>query len=120
MHGSGEDGAQHNPQQGGGAVKRAHDGAEHRTDARDVQKLNQPQLPFGHGHEVHAVGMGDCRSGTLGLGAENLFHKAAVNEVAHDEARGRDDEPHESWHCFSPVKQCFSGRAGTCRNAIDN
>ena len=86
MHGTGEDGADNDPQQGAGAVQGAQDGAEDGAHTGDVQQLDEPDLPHGHFNVVDAVGHGLGGGGAVFVRTEDFGDDGTVDDVAHDEA----------------------------------
>ncbi len=86
VDGSGEDSAEHNPEERGGAVHNAHYSAEDRADAGDVEKLDKVDFPGRHRHIVDAVGHCRGRRGAIGVGLEDSFHETAIDEVARYES----------------------------------
>ena len=85
VHRSRENRAHHDPDQSHRAVQRTKDRPEDRSDPGDVQKLDEKDLPGGHGGEVYPVGHGGAGGRTAGIRAENTFHHLAIGEVAQDE-----------------------------------
>ena len=72
-----KDAAQHDPQIGGCAELRAHDGAEDRPQSRYVEKLYHEDFPGRKRNVVHPVGFG--QSGCLAVvWAEDPFNETPV------------------------------------------
>ena len=92
MYGSGEDGAQGNPQEGGGPVHHAHYRSENGAEAGYVQKLDEEDFPIGEGHEVHSVRL--CMDGGYMTRVLSGYaaHRQAVGEVAGYQDCQCDDE----------------------------
>ncbi len=67
-----------------GAKLDAKNHADHRTDACDVQKLNENVFPVRHGDAVNAVRVCESR-GLAVVGAECAFDELAVGEISEDE-----------------------------------
>lgn len=55
--------AEHDPEQGGRPVQRPKDGAEHRAEPGDIQKLDEKNLVAGQFNVVHAVALAFDRRG---------------------------------------------------------
>ena len=78
VDGTGENIAQHDPQERGCAELRAHDGTDDGTDACDVQELNQENPPGLHRHIVDAVSHGGGWGGALRVYAEDLLDELPI------------------------------------------
>ena len=85
MHSATEDGAGNNPYERRRAEHHAHDGAENRAQAGDVQKLDEEHLPHRHLYIVDAVGARLRRHGALRVDAENPGGKGAVHRHQYQE-----------------------------------
>ena len=81
MDGTGKDAAEDYPEEGGGAELGTHDGTADGTDACDVEKLDEVDAPGFHGYVVHAVGVGDSRSGTVGVDFDNAFDYLGIYQI---------------------------------------
>ena len=85
MHCTGKNAAKDDPEQRGRTVECAHNGAEHRAKAGNVEQLDEEDLPAGQNDVVHAVGFGAYRSEPFGINFEDFFNKDAINGVPQDE-----------------------------------
>ena len=89
VHRAAQDRAEYDPQEHHRAEAGAHQRAEDRPRAGDVQKLHQKGLPGLHGHAVDAVIDGDGR-GLPVIGGENPFHDPAVHGISnHQDNQGK-------------------------------
>ena len=91
MNGTGEDGAEGDPQEDDGAPESALQGTEDGAEAGNVQKLDHEQLPLGQNDVVHAVVDLDGR-GLPVIGAKGILHDLAVDEVPADQQRKTDQK----------------------------
>ena len=73
--------AENDPQEHHRAEAGAHERAEDRAGAGDVQKLHQEGLPGGHGEKIHVVAAGVGR-GLPVVGGERFFHDPAIDKIA--------------------------------------
>ena len=87
MHHAAEDAAEHDPEQGGGAVQHPHHGSENGAQPCDVQQLNQEDAPARHDHVIHAVRVRHGRCPAFRVRLENPLQHAAVRKIA-----GRQDQ----------------------------
>ena len=92
MDGTGEDAAQDDPQIGGRAEFRAHDGPEDGAGACNVQELDHEDFPGWHRDEIHSVGLGNGRGLPGGIGSEYAFDEGPVEEIAENESGQACDE----------------------------
>ena len=81
-----KDGAEGDPQEHHRAPQCALHRTEDRAKARDVQQLDEEQLPLGHHDVVHAVVDADRRRLPV-IRPERVVHDLAVDEVAADQDR---------------------------------
>ena len=87
MHRAAENAAEHDPEQGGRPVQRPKDGADHRAEPGDVQKLDEKNLVAGQFNVVHAVAPAFDRRETPEISSEHFFHECAVHEVPAEQQR---------------------------------
>lgn len=85
VDGSAQDTAEGDPEHGDRTVQGAQDGSVHRAEPRNVQKLDQENLPRGQHHEVDPVGRGHGRRQSFVAGAEDPLHQLSVCEIPGDE-----------------------------------
>ena len=72
----------------------------HRTNARDVEQLNEEILPFGQGKRIHAVSICNGWRGTI-IGTKEAFDKTAVGEITEDEGQNaKKKEEHGRTYCY--------------------
>ena len=86
MHTTGKDGTKGDPQEHHRTPQSTLQCAEDGAEARDVQQLDQKQLPLRHHDVVNAVVDADSRSFTV-IGSERVVNDLAVDEVAADQDR---------------------------------
>ena len=96
-----EDRSENDPEEDDGAEDRAHEGAEDRAGAGDVEKLDQKRFPGGHGDAVDTVVDGDGRRLPV-VRAENLFNDAAVGQEA-DQKNGKGNKERDHGYILSAV-----------------
>ena len=65
----------------------AKDGADHRAEPGDVQKLDEKNLVAGQFNVVHAVAPAFDRRETPEISSEHFFHERAVHEVPAEQQR---------------------------------
>ena len=99
VNAAGENGAEGNPQKHAGPPQRTGQRAENGTQARDVQQLDQKQLPLGHDDVVDSVV--DADGGSLPVvRPKGVVDHFAVDKVAANQ-QGQTDE--ETNHMFSSL-----------------
>lgn len=81
MYRAGENGTEDDPQQCDRPVQGPENGAEHRTEACDIDHLAHVEFPRRHGGEVHSVPFRHNGSGTGAVGSEHAFHKGSVQRI---------------------------------------
>ena len=81
-------GAEDDPEEHHRAEAGAHQRAEDRAGARDVQKLHQKRLPGGHGEKIHPVLLRISRRLPV-IRRKHLFHHCAIDEITRDQHRKR-------------------------------
>ena len=83
---TGENGTEGDPQEHNRAPQRTLQCAEDGAEARDVQQLDQKQLPLGHHDIVNTVVDADSGSFTV-IGSERVVNDLAIDEVTADQDR---------------------------------
>ena len=81
-----KDGAEGDPQEHHRTPQSTLQCAEDGAEARDVQQLDQKQLPLGHHDIVNTVVDADSGSFTV-IGSERVVNDLAVDEVTADQDR---------------------------------
>ncbi len=87
VDGAGENSAEHYPQEGCLTEHHSHYSAEDRTEACNVQKLYEKNLPCRHRQIVYVVAQPVGRHRPVSVGADQAVDECAVDEVAADEHR---------------------------------
>ena len=82
VDGTGEDGAEDNPEKRRRTELGAHDGSTDGTHAGDVEELDKEYAPRLHGHIVDTVLMGGGRSDTTRIDGDTFADKFGINDIA--------------------------------------
>lgn len=82
MDGTAEDAAEDDPEEGCRAEHYAHDCAEDRAKAGDVEELDEEDFPCRHCDVVNTVSLFDGRSDAFCVDSEETFDHPAVKDVA--------------------------------------
>ena len=103
MHTTGKDGAESDPQEHHGAPQSTLHGTKDGAKARNVQQLDEEQLPLGHHDIVHAVVDAHSRRFTV-VRAEGIVHDLAIDEVsAHQDRKTEQKTNHTRNLLFAPA-----------------
>ena len=103
MHTTGKDGAEGDPQEHHGAPQSALHGTKDGAKARNVQQLDEKQLPLGHHNVVNAVVNAHSRRFTV-VRAEGIVHDLAIDEVsAHQDRKTEQETNHTRNLLFAPA-----------------
>ena len=86
MHTTGKDGAEGDPQEHHGAPQSALHGTKDGAKARNVQQLDEEQLPLGHHDVVNAIVDADSRRFAV-IRPKRVVNDLAVDKVAADQDR---------------------------------
>ena len=82
MHRTAQDATQHNPKEGSRTIEHTHHGTKDGACTSNVEELHGIDLPSSHGDVVGTIHLGVAGSLSLRVGAKDLLHKAAVEEVS--------------------------------------
>ena len=97
-----KDGTKGNPQEHHGAPQSTLQCTEDGAEARNVQQLDEEQLPLGHHNVVHAI-VDPHRRGLAVVRAKGIVHDLTVDEVAHDQNRQTEQETNHTRNLLFPV-----------------
>ena len=84
MNAAGKNRAEGNPQIDDRAPLSTRKGTEDRSEARDIEQLNQEKLPFRQHNVVNTVIDGDCRRVAV-IRRENVIDHLAIGEITCDQ-----------------------------------
>ena len=86
VNAAGEHGAEDDPKEHNRSEAGAHQRAEDRSRAGDVEQLHQKRFPCGHRHKVHAVAARKRRGFSV-VRRKDLFDHLAIEKISYDENR---------------------------------
>ena len=95
VYGSGEDGAEDDPQVGHGTELGTHDGTEDGACAGNIEELDHVNLPVGKHHEVNVVALGNGWRHAV-VGAKYPLHETPVEQVAQNQDGKANDKGNHS------------------------
>ena len=114
MDSAAEDAAQHYPQVGGRAVQDAQDGAEDGPRAGNVEKLDEEDLPGGHGHEIHPVSQGVAGGRPVRIHSEYSGYEGAIDKISgHQDAECQDECGHDAKKVYLSWSKSCNRRGNT-------